>query len=85
MNELVDRLIKVGSVSALAAQVGEDAAAQAMHDLVEASPLEIKQSWPLVISWARFQAAYDAAAELGDSAGMIRAAEAQSKMLTGLY
>jgi hypothetical protein len=85
LNELVRRLIRLGSVPALAVEVGEDAAAQAMHDLTDAAPMEIQPSWPLVIAWGRIQAVYEAAERIGDSAGMLKAAEAQAKLLKDLY
>lgn len=85
MNELARKLISAGSVQALALEVGELAAAQAMHDLTEAAPEEIQPSWPYVLAWARMQAVYEAAERVGDAAGMLKAAEAQAKLIRDVY
>jgi hypothetical protein len=85
MNELVRSLLRVGSVEALAAQVGDMAAAQALHDLTKTAPEEIQPSWPYVLTWGRMQAAYEAAEKIGDSAGMLKAAEAQAKLIRDVY
>lgn len=85
MNELVRKLISAGSAPALALEIGEAAAAQAMHDLTISAPEEIQPSWPYVIAWARMQVAYESAEKIGDVAGMLKAAEAQAKLVRDVY
>lgn len=85
MKELVDVLVKAGSTAAMAATHGDEAAATALSILTESAPFEVRNSWPLVITWARHQKAYEVAERLGDSAGMVKASEAQRKLLMDLY
>lgn len=85
MNELVDMLIEAGSTAALAETIGDEAAATALEELTKRAPLEIRTVWPLVIAWGRYQQAYEVAKSLGDASGMIRASDAQAKLLMGLH
>lgn len=85
MNELARKLIRAGSVQALATQVGDEAAAKALHELTEAAPMEIQPSWPLVIAWGRMQVTYEMCERMGDAMGALKAAEAQAKLLKDLY
>jgi RNA 3'-terminal phosphate cyclase len=85
MNELVDMLVKAGSTAALAEQVGDEAAASALEQLKQSAPMEVRESWPLVIAWGRYQKSYEVAVSLGDSSGMIKASDAQRKLLMDLY
>lgn len=82
---LLDKLVDLGSTQALAREVGDEAAARAMHDLTQRAPEEIQPSWPYVIAWARMQRAYEAAARIGDVSGMLKASEAQAKLIRDVY
>lgn len=85
MKRLIDRLLVVGNVRALAREVGEDAAARALHELTQQAPEELQPSWPLVLAFGRIQASYEAAARIGDSAEMRRSGEALAKLVTDRY
>lgn len=85
MERLVDRLLVVGSVQVLAREVGDDAAARALHELTQAAPEELQPSWPLVLAYGRIQKSYETAERLGDSAEMRRSGEALAKLVTDRY
>lgn len=85
MNDVQKQLVRLGSVEALASQIGDDAAAQALYELTQQAPSEIQGSWPLVIAWARMQAAYEAAEVIGDTKAMLDSTKAQAALLKGLY
>lgn len=83
--ELIEKLLDKGSVAALARELGDDMAAQIMHELTERSPQEIRASWPMVIAWGRMQQAYEYASRRGDTDAMLKASKAQADLLKGLY
>lgn len=85
MIELMDRLLILGSVPALAREVGAEAAAMALHDLTLTAPEELQPSWPMVLAWGRIQKSYEVAAELGDSKEMRASGEALAKLVKDLY
>lgn len=85
MKELVDRLLILGSVKALGREVGDEAAAMALHELTQTAPEELQPSWPLVLAWGRIQASYETASRLGDSAEMRRSGESLAKLVKDLY
>jgi hypothetical protein len=79
-------LIRYGSTAALVVRgYGEDRAAQAMQELTDAAPAELGGAWMLVIAWHRAQSAYEVAAELGDTKGMLAAAKQQSDLVKDLH
>lgn len=85
MKRLIDRLLIVGSVKALAREVGDEPAARALYELTESAPQELQPSWPLVLAWARIQESYEIAARMGDSAEMRRSGEALAKIVRDSY
>jgi len=85
MKRLIDRLLIVGSVKALAREVGDEAAARALYELTDSAPQELQPSWPLVLAWGRIQASYEVAARLGDSAEMRRSSESLAKIVRDSY
>lgn len=85
MKQLVDRLLLLGSVKALGREIGDEAAARALHELTETAPEELQPSWPLVLAWGRIQASYEAASRQGDSAEMRKSSESLAKLVKDLY
>lgn len=85
MNEILKMLVSSGSVEALAEKVGPEAAAVAMHELRQTAPEELRESWPMVIAYARMQAAYATAERFGDAAAMMKAAREQADLLRSVY
>lgn len=85
MNEWEQILVQTGSVAATAAQIGEQAASEAMYSLTLRAPEELQQSWPMVLQWARFQHAYEIAESLGDVKGMLAASQASANLVKDLY
>lgn len=85
MNGPCRLLCEVGSVEALAIQIGEEAAAQAMYDLTKAAPEEIQPSWPYVLAWGRFQLAYERASDIGDLKGMMEATQKTAELIRSVY
>lgn len=83
--ELIQELLDVGSVPALARRVGDEVAVRVMHELVERAPEEIQPIWPYVIAWGRTQAAYEAASRRGDTDEMLKAARASAQLLRDVY
>lgn len=85
MKEIVERLLELGTVAALAREVGDEAAARALHELTESAPAELQGAWTLVLSWGRIQKAYEIAAELGDTKEMRACATALAKLSMDLH
>lgn len=85
MNPSEELLVRLGSVRAVAQQVGEDAASEALFRLSASAPEEIQGSWPMVIAWHRAQQAYDVASRIGDSKGMLDASKAAAQIVKDLY
>lgn len=85
MNERCVKLCDLGSVAALALQIGQEAAAMAMHELTIAAPEEIQPSWPYVLAWSRIQLVYERAAELGDTKAMLDASKASAQLIRDVY
>lgn len=85
MKELIDRLLVLGTVPALAREVGEEAAAKALHELTESAPPELQGAWTLVLAWGRVQKSYEVAAELGDSKEMRASGLALAKLSMDLH
>lgn len=82
---IIDRLLMLGSTRLLAREVGDLAAARALHELTERAPAELQPSWPMVLAWGQHQKAYRVAARLGDSDAMLKASAAQAKLIKDLY
>lgn len=78
-------LCEQGSVAALAAQIGEQAASEALYSLSQQVPEEIRSSWPLVIAYGRFQMQYERANLMGDVRQALDAAKAQAQLLKDVY
>lgn len=85
MNGREDILLKLGSVAAAAAEIGEIAASEALHTLQLRTPEELRGSWPHVIAYNRLQDAYEKAHALGLSEDMTKIAEKQAKMVKDMY
>lgn len=86
MNERHKALVQSGSVPAYANSIGsEHLAAEAMQELTDQAPEELKGSWIMVITWARYQLAYERAYDLGDSKGQLASSDAIRKMIEDRY
>lgn len=85
MKDLIDRLLVLGNVPALAREVGDEAAARALHELTESAPPELQGAWTLVLAWGRVQKSYEIAAELGDSKEMRASGLALAKLSMDLH
>lgn len=74
-----------GGVQGAARDIGDEAASETMHILVERAPEEIQASWPMVIAWHRIQLAYFEAESMGDTKMMIESAKSAAAMIKDLY
>lgn len=84
-DEVIESLLDTGSVEACGLEFTPEAAAAAMHVITQRAPEEIRPSWPMVLQYARLQAAYRMAKDLGDTKGMRDAANDSRALLQSVY